>query len=86
MRLIAPDAMLLENCMAPLNAASSTGAPAAEPLETLRRENAYLRGRIAQLQEDVTAITAEAERLRQVAERLHGRTPLHTPNPSGGGL
>jgi hypothetical protein len=51
----------------------------------LARENAYLRQRVAQLQDDVTAITAEAERLRQIVERLHGRTALRPPNPLSGG-
>lgn len=49
--------------------------------ERLRRENAYLLQRNAQLQDDLTCVTAEAARLRQVAERLHGRTP----NPLSGG-
>lgn len=49
------------------------------------RENAYLRQRVAQLQEDVTALSAEAERLRQVVERYHGRTARNAPNPLGGG-
>lgn len=53
--------------------------------EHLTRENAYLLQRNAQLQEDLTAISAEAERLRQVVERLHGRTGLRTPNPLSGG-
>jgi hypothetical protein len=50
----------------------------------LLQENAYLRQRNAQLQEDVTAVTAEANRLRQIVERLHGRTPA-APNPLSGG-
>ena len=53
--------------------------------DRMRRENAYLLQRNAQLQEDLTAISAEAERLRQVVERLHGRTGLRTPNPLSGG-
>ncbi len=53
--------------------------------DRLARENAYLRARNAQLQDDLTAITAEAGRLRQAAERLHGRAVPHAPNPLGGG-
>lgn len=53
--------------------------------DRLRRENAYLLQRNAQLQDDLTAITAEAERLRQVVERLHGRTASRLPNPLSGG-
>ena len=49
------------------------------------RENEYLRQRNAQLQEDVTALTAEADRLRQTLERLHGRAKARPPNPLGSG-
>lgn len=54
-------------------------------LEDLVRQNAYLRQRNAQLQEDVTALAAEAERLRQMLDRLHGRRPAAAPNPLSGG-
>lgn len=56
-----------------------------DPDERLTRENAYLRQRNAQLQEDVVALTAEAERLRQQGERLHGRTGFRQPDPLSGG-
>lgn len=56
------------------------GAP-----ETLARENAYLRQRNAQLQDDLTALSAEAERLKQIVDRLHGRTTARPPNPLSGG-
>lgn len=59
--------------------------PTGSPDAALVRENAYLRQRVAQLQEDVTALSAEAERLRQVVERYHGRTARHAPNPLGSG-
>ncbi|HKR87956.1 MAG TPA: hypothetical protein VJS38_07245 [Phenylobacterium sp.] len=55
------------------------------PPDNLARENAYLRLRNGQLQDDVTALKAEVERLRQIVERLHGRTPLKPPNPLSGG-
>lgn len=55
------------------------------PSDSLARENAYLRQRNQQLQSDVTALSAEVERLRQIAERLHGRTPVQPPNPLSGG-
>lgn len=58
---------------------------APDPLAQLMREKDYLLQRNAQLQADVTALTAEAERLRQIVERLHGRTAAHTPNPLGSG-
>jgi hypothetical protein len=53
--------------------------------DAMARENAYLRQRVAQLQDDVTSISAEAERLRQMVERLHGRTALRAANPLSGG-
>ena len=52
--------------------------------DAVARENPYLRSRVAQLQDDVTAISAEAERLRQIVERLHGRGAQRAPNPLGG--
>ena len=59
-------------------------APASD--ERLARDNAYLLKRNAQLQDDLTALTAEAERLRQVVERLHGLAPTRPPpNPLSGG-
>lgn len=57
----------------------------ADPTADLVRENAYLRQRNAQLQEDAVHLQAEIERLRQIAERLHGRTPMTRPNPLSGG-
>jgi hypothetical protein len=54
-------------------------------LESVQRENDYLRRRVAQLHTDVADVSAEAERLRQALERLHGRRPTATPNPLSGG-
>jgi len=54
-------------------------------LDQLMREKDYLLQRNAQLQADVTALSAESERLRQIVDRLHGRTPVHAPNPLGSG-
>jgi hypothetical protein len=51
----------------------------------LVRDNAYLKSRIAQLQSDVADVTAEANRLRQELERLHGRRAARPPNPLGSG-
>jgi hypothetical protein len=59
----------------------ATDASTPTPDERLARENAYLKQRNAQLQEDLTAVSAEAERLRQIVERLHGRTAAA---PGGG--
>ncbi len=55
------------------------------PTPDLIRENAYLKQRNAQLQDDVVALGAETERLRQMLERLHGRMAGHVPNPLSGG-
>ncbi|HEX2559428.1 hypothetical protein [Phenylobacterium sp.] len=57
------------------------------PLEedAMRRENAYLRERVAQLQSDLTDLSAENTRLRQERERLHGRSAMTAPNPLAGG-
>ena len=54
-------------------------------LESLQRENTYLKARIAQLQSDVADISAEVDRLRQERERLHGRREARAPSPLGGG-
>ncbi|HEY9218860.1 MAG TPA: hypothetical protein VIO94_12465 [Phenylobacterium sp.] len=51
----------------------------------LARENAYLRQRNAQMQNDLVSLQSEVDRLRQIVERLHGRTPTNTPNPLSGG-
>lgn len=53
--------------------------------DALRRENAYLRDRVAQLQSDLTDLSAENTRLRQERERLHGRSAISVPNPLAGG-
>jgi cell division septum initiation protein DivIVA len=54
-------------------------------IDQLLRENRYLLDRNAQLQADVTALTAESERLRQMVERMHGRVALRAPNALSGG-
>ena len=51
------------------------------PTSNLERENAYLRQRNAQLQDDVTALSAEVTRQRQVLERLHARTGASSIKP-----
>ena len=55
-----------------------------DPAE-LSRENAYLKLRNAQLQSDILDLSAEVERLRQLQDRLHGRTAAQKPNPLAGG-
>ncbi len=54
-------------------------------LADILRENDYLKRRNAQLQSDILDLTAEAERLRQLQDRLHGRKADQKPNPLGGG-
>lgn len=53
--------------------------------DAVKRENLYLRQGVAQLQADVTDLSAENERLRQERERLHGRTQVRGPDPLSGG-
>ncbi|HEY8571922.1 hypothetical protein [Phenylobacterium sp.] len=53
--------------------------------EELKRENAYLKQRIVQLQSDAMDLSAEVDRLRQERERLHGRRATQAPNPLGSG-
>lgn len=55
------------------------------PDETLIRENAYLKQRNAQLQRDLAEAIADADRLRQMAERVYGRAAPKPPSPLGGG-
>ena len=54
-------------------------------MHALRRENDYLKQRNAQLQADVTDISAEMQRLRQELERRGGPGVRLTPNPLTGG-
>ena len=51
----------------------------------LLRENAYLKQRNAQLQSDILDLSAEAERLRRLNDRLHGRTAVTNPDAPAGG-
>lgn len=54
-------------------------------LDSLMRENRYLKARNAELQSDISSLAAEAQRLREAMERLHGRVALRRPDPLGGG-
>lgn len=49
----------------------------------IARENVFLRQRVAQLQADVTDLSAQVTRLQQERERLHSRSAA--PNPLSGG-
>lgn len=53
--------------------------------DQLRRENVYLKQRIAQLEGDLSAITAEAGRLRETLERSAQLRASRPPSPLGGG-
>jgi hypothetical protein len=54
--------------------------------QALRKENQYLKLRNAQLQADLTDVSAETERLRQALERTSAaRAARLVPNPLGGG-
>lgn len=56
-----------------------------EGQDPVARENAYLRLRNQQLQDEITSLSADNERMRQIVERLHGRTPVQPSRPQGGG-
>jgi regulator of replication initiation timing len=56
-----------------------------EELGRLQRENAYLKARVAQLEDDVVDLTAEATRLRQVLDTTMARRAAARPNPLSGG-
>ena len=51
--------------------------PADEP-----HQNVHLKLRNAQLESDAVSLSAEAQRLRQTVERLHG--PMRAGEPPGG--
>jgi hypothetical protein len=53
--------------------------------EELLRENAYLKQRLAQVESDLSDISAENHRLLEERERLHGRRAARAPNPLGSG-
>lgn len=59
------------------------GAP--RTLGDVERENAYLKSRNAQMAEDIVSLQAEARRLGEIVERLHGRKQARPPNPLSGG-
>lgn len=63
----------------------ATDAAQAAELARLERDNSYLKTRNAQLQSDVTDLSAQALRLRDELERLHGARAAHRPNPMSGG-
>jgi hypothetical protein len=64
---------------------SVTGIDKGPPPSDPARENLYLRQRIIGLQDDVTSLSAENDRLRQMLERLHGRRAATRPDPLSGG-
>ena len=55
-------------------------------MNTLEHENQYLKLRVAQLQEDVTDLSAEVVRLRQRLDQFNDRRSNGvSPNPLSGG-
>lgn len=56
-----------------------------DELSRLQRENAYLKSRVAQLEDDVTDLNAEATRLRQVLDTTMARRAAARPDPLSGG-
>jgi cell division protein FtsB len=53
--------------------------------DALRRENAYLKTRVATLQADVGDLNSEIERMRQRLEHASAARRATQPNPLGGG-
>ena len=56
-----------------------------EDIQTLRRENDYLKRRNAQLQDDVTSLGGQVLRMQQELERLNGRRAHASPDPLSSG-
>ena len=54
-------------------------------MERLQRENAYLKTRCAQLQDDVTDLSSQVTRLQEELERRSARRASAAPNPIAGG-
>ncbi|NQE63366.1 hypothetical protein [Caulobacter sp. RHG1] len=52
-----------------------------EDAQAMRRENAYLKSRNAQLQGDVTSLSGQVVRMQQELERLSGRPLGRSPDP-----
>ncbi len=52
-----------------------------EDAQAMRRENAYLKSRNAQLQGDVTSLSGQVVRMQQELERLSGRSLGRSPDP-----
>lgn len=56
-----------------------------EDLVRLQRENSYLKARVAQLEDDIVDLGAEATRLRQILDTTLARRAAARPNPLSGG-
>jgi hypothetical protein len=56
-----------------------------EDAQAMRRENAYLKLRNAQLQTDVTSLGGQVLRMQQEMERLNGRKAGRAADPLSGG-
>ena len=56
-----------------------------EEAQGLRRENAYLKTRCAQLQDDVSILSGELARVTQQFDRVASRRPALAPDPLAGG-
>lgn len=56
-----------------------------DDVTSLRRENAYLKARCAQLQTDVTDLTALVVRFQSERERLAAHATRQLADPSRGG-
>ena len=60
--------------------------PGADPdADRLRRENSYLKQRVAQLEGDIVDLNSQVTRLQQQNQHFSARRLARTPNPLGGG-
>lgn len=53
--------------------------------DRVRRENVYLKQRIAQLEGDIVDLNSQVTRLQQQNEHFSARRVARTPDPLGGG-
>jgi predicted nucleic acid-binding Zn-ribbon protein len=56
-----------------------------DDLSKLRRENTYLKQRIAQLEGDVVDLNSQVTRLQQQNQHFGARRVVRPPDPLGGG-
>lgn len=56
-----------------------------DDLSKLRRENTYLKQRIAQLEDDIVDLNSQVTRLQQQNQHFSARRVVRPPDPLAGG-